>query len=344
MLLRAAGVHRHVSSAFGAVAVPCVCLVMTAPGAFAGQAGEPPVIRGVVVDGEGRGVEGASVYVETPGRGPCRAAALPTLSPIGRSSVRLRDGETTTLEIALRDVVVSGRVTRGGRGLGGIRVTLSGPGQSVSFPGMPADPAPADAPMLSATTREDGTYVVRREDGTPLADVLLTAEVLGRVPAARALDVSLEGLTDLRLEMGRGLSITGRVLDEGGRAVAERDVFAFGADGFERALTGGDGRFRIEGLGDRPYALGAGVPLAGFALLQGVRPGAEPVTLRAGGRIALRVLSPEGRPVAQALASVSTVDGERVEPSLCVAPPTDDQGRTTLGVPAGQVTLERPRR
>ncbi len=554
MLRRAARVHRRVSSALVALALPPACLVMVAlPRAFASQAGEPAAIRGVVVDGEGRGVEGASIYVEadptrprdvvagttdaagtfeirrvaarrvllrvahaafapavvpdlvvhpgaaareplritllrgariegvvrhrdgrpftagrvvvqgsgaaaayappepvtpdegggfsvehlspgsahvyvlafTPGRGPRRAAALPTLSPIGTASVHLRDGETTRLEIALRDVVVSGRVTKGGRGLGGIRVTLSGPSQSVSFPGMPAEPMAADPPLLSATTRQDGTYdvvafapgparvslsaaasgeglavrsivvadadryaldlevteatvagiVVRQEDGTPLADVLLTlapvaggavtaargrsaadgrfaigtepgeylltAEVLGRVPAARPLDVSLDGLTDLRLEMGRGLSINGRLLDESGRPVPEREVFAFGADGFERTLTGHDGRFRIEGLSDKPYGLSAGVPLGGFALRPAVRPGPEPVTLtlRAGGRIALRVLSPEGRPVAQALASVLTVDGERVDPNLCAAPPTDDEGKVTLVVPAGLVAL-----
>ncbi len=217
--------------------------------------------------------------------------------------------------------------------------------------------------------------VVRQEDGTPLPDVMLalapvvggagqparsrsaadgrfaigaesgenrlTAEVLGRVPSARPLSVSLDGLADLRLEMGRGLSITGRLLDERGRPVPEREVFAFGSDGFERALTRRDGSFRIDGLGDRPYALCAGAPLAGFATRPGVRPGPEPVTLalRAGGRIALRVVSPEGRPVAQALALVMTVDGERVDPSLCAAPPTDDAGATTLAVPAGEVTL-----
>jgi hypothetical protein len=217
--------------------------------------------------------------------------------------------------------------------------------------------------------------VVRQEDGTPLPDVLLTlapvaggagqparcrsaaggrfaigaepgeyrltAEVLGRVPATQSLSVSLDGLTDLRVEMGRGRSITGRLLDEGGRPVPERDVFAFGSDGLERALTRRDGSFRIEGLGDRPYALCAGSPLAGFATRSGVRPGPEPVTLalRAGGRIALRVLSPEGRPVARAFALVMMVDGERVDPSLCAAPPTDDEGATTLAVPAGEVAL-----
>lgn len=403
-------------------------VVVQGPGAAAAYAPPEPVAPdesgGFSVEHLSPGTAEVYVLAFTPGRGPRRAAALPTLSPIGMASVRLRDGETTTLDIPLRDVVVSGRVTNGGRGLAGVRVTLSGPSRSVSFPGMPADPAPADPPMLSATTRDDGTYdllafapgparvslasasgeglavrsivvadadryaldlevteakvagmVVRQEDGTPLPEVLLTlapaaggagiaargrsaadgrfaigaepgqylltAEVRGRVPTARALDVSLEGLTDLRLEMGRGLSIVGRLLDEGGRPVAEREVFAFGADGFERALSGRDGRFRIEGLSDRPYALSAGVPLAGFALLRGVRPGAEPVTLtvRAGGRIALRVLSPDGGPVVQAVASVLMVDGERIDPSLCAAPPTDDQGRTTLGAPAGQVTL-----
>ena len=404
-------------------------VVVQGPGAAAAYAPPEPVTPdergGFSVEHLSPGTAHVYVLAFTPGRGPRRAAALPTLSPIGTASVQLRDGETTTTEIALRDVVVSGRVTKGGGGLGGIRVTLSGPSQSVSFPGMPADPAPADPPMLSATTREDGTYdvvafapgparvslsnaasgeglavrsivvadadryaldlaltdatvagvVVRQEDGTPLADVLLTlvpvarsaetaargrsaadgrfaigtepgeyllrAEVPGRVPATQRLDVALDGLTDLRLEMGRGLSIDGRLLDESAHPVPEREVFAFGADGFERTLTGRDGNFRIEGLSDRPYALSAGGPLAGFALRPGVRPGAEPVTLtlRAGARIVLRVLSAEGRPVAHAFAAVLTVDGERVDPDLCAAPPTDDEGGTTLGVPAGQVAL-----
>ncbi len=369
----------------------------------------------------------AHVYVLafTPGRGPRRAADVPTLSPIGTATATLHDGETTTVDVALRDVVVSGRVTRGGRGVGGIRLALSGPVRSISFPGMPADPTPVDPPMLSATTREDGTYdvvafepgparvrlsdassgeglavrpvvvadadrfaldveiteatvagvVVRSEDGAPLEDVLLTlapaapgagsaargrsaadgrfaigaepgeyrlrAEVLGRVPVVRPLSLSLDGLADLRLEMGRGRAIVGRLLDEGGRPVSSREVFAFGADGFERTVTRGDGGFRLEGLGDGPYALSSGAPLSGFAIRPGVRPGPEPVTLalRAGGRIELRVLSPEGRPVPEAFASVVAVDGGRVDPGLAASPPTDDDGRTALRAPVGEVAI-----
>jgi hypothetical protein len=43
--------------------------------------------------------------------------------------------------------------------------------------------------------------------------------------------------------------------------------------------------------------------------------------------------------VPQAFAQVMTVDGEPVDPSLCAAPPTDDEGTTTLAAPAGEVAL-----
>jgi hypothetical protein len=168
----------------------------------------------------------------------------------------------------------------------------------------------------------------------------LRAEILGRVPVGRPLSVSLDGVTDLRLEMGRGRSISGRLLDDQGRPVSGKEVFALGADGFERAVTSDDGRFRLEGLGQGPYAVSAGSALAGFAL-RTVQPGPNPVTLalRPGGRISLRVVSADGRPAPHALASVLSVDGERIDPSLCAAPPTDDAGITTLGVPAGEVVL-----
>lgn len=363
------------------------------------------------------------VLAFTPQRAPPGKGPVTTLSPIGTAAADLREGETTRVEITLRDVVVGGRVTRGGLGVGGVRVTLSGPGRAISFPGMRPDPPPAAPPMLSTTTREDGTYevvafepgaarvdlsdtatgqalarrqvlvadadrfaldleiteasvagvVVRRESGAPLpgvalrlapvdggspagpparsqddgrfalgaepGDYMLSAEIPGRVRLERPVSVPADGLSGVRLEMDRGLSISGRLFDERGRPAPAHAVFAAGADGFERAFTGKDGLFRLEGLTSRPYALSAGSSLAGFATRRGVRPGPEPVTLalRAGGRIELRVVSPEGRPVAEALASVVTVDGERVDPGLCVATPTGEDGATTVGAPAGEV-------
>lgn len=364
------------------------------------------------------------VLAFTPQRAPPGMGPVTTLSPIGTAAADLREGETTRVEVTLRDVVVGGRVTRGGLGLGGVRVTLSGPTRAISLPGMRPDP-PAALPMLSTTTQDDGTYevvafepgptrvdladaatgqalarrqvlvtdadrfsldievteariagmVVRQESGAPLTgvalriapvgasglgslsarsqadgrfalgaepgDYVLSAETSGRVRIERPLSVPADGLSDLRLEMDRGLAISGRLLDERGRPATAHAVFAAGADGFERALTGTDGSFRIEGLTSRPYALSAGSSLAGFATRTGVRPGSEPITLalRAGGRVELRVVSAEGRPVGEAWASVVTVDGERVDPGLCVATPTDENGTTTIGVPAGEVVL-----
>jgi len=241
-------------------------------------------------------------------------------------SVVIADADRFALDVEITEATVAGVVVRAedGTPLPDVLLILA-----------PTSPKAEEAARGRSAT--DGRFAIGAEPG----EYQLRAEVLGRVPVVRTVSLSLDGLADLRLEMGRGRSITGRLLDEGGRPVSGREVFAFGADGFERAVTRGDGGFRLEGLGDGPYALGAGAPLAGFAVRPGVRPGPEPVTLalRAGGRIALRVLAPEGRPVSQAFAAVVAVDGERVDPSLSAAPPTDDEGRTALRAPAGEVAL-----
>jgi protocatechuate 3,4-dioxygenase beta subunit len=367
------------------------------------------------------------VLVFTPRPTPFEAGSVTTLNPIAMRPVDLREGETATVDVALRDVVVSGRVTRGGHGAGGIRVSVaSGPTGSISFSGLRGAPPPAAGPPpLAATTGEDGAYellvfgpgpsrvelaapasgqgfpgrtvvvpdafrfaldleiaeatvsgvVVDLEGGGPLPDVslrlspaeergsagsgarsgpdgrfvigaepgdyVLSAERPGRVRVVRSLSVPPAGVEDLRLEIGRGLAITGRLLDATGGPAAGHAVFAIGADGFERAVTRADGSFRIEGLTDRPYALSAGSTLAGFATRPGVRPGPEPVALalRPAGRIELRVVSPDGRPVAEAFAALVVVDGEGVDPRLTAAPPTGPEGTTVLNVPAGEVGI-----
>ena len=100
-----------------------------------------------------------------------------------------------------------------------------------------------------------------------------------------------------------------------------------------------DGSFRIEGLASKPYVLAAGSPLAGFAIRGGVTPGEEPVTLtlRPGGRIAVRVLGADSRPVKEAYPSVETVDGLRVEMPGNSSGPTDATGLYELVSPTGTV-------
>jgi len=63
------------------------------------------------------------------------------------------------------------------------------------------------------------------------------------------------------------------------------------------------------------------------------------LTLRPAGKVAVRVLSPEGRPVADALASVALVDGAPVDLRGSTAPPTSEEGATEIGVPPGEVGI-----
>jgi hypothetical protein len=245
---------------------------------------------------------------------------------LARRRVLVADGDRFALDVEVTEASVAGVVVRreSGAPLPGVALRLAPVGGS----------SPVGPP---ARSQADGRFALGAEPG----DYVLSAEIPGRVRLERPVSVPADGLSGLRLEMDRGLAISGRLLDERGRPAPAHAVFAAGADGFERAFTEEDGSFRLEGLTSRPYALSTGSSLAGFATRRGVRPGSEPITLalRVGGRVALRVVSPEGRPVAEAFVSVVTVDGERVDPSLCVATPTDEIGATTIGVPAGEVVL-----
>jgi hypothetical protein len=368
------------------------------------------------------------VLAFTPRVTPISSGVLTTLSQIAVQPVEPREGETVMADVTLRDVVVSGRITRGGRAASGVRISVSSGGPSISFSGLGGAPPPTAAagpPALVATTGEDGGYelqvfvpgparvglaavasgqgfparqvtvpdtnrfgldleigeaavsgvVVDRDSGAPLPDVslrlsridghgytgapgrsgpdgrfeigaeageyTLAAELPGRVRVVLPVRVDPAGLADLRLEMDKGLAIVGRLQDATGRPAAGQMIVAIGADGFERAAVRADGSFRLEGLTDRPYALSVGSTLAGFATRREVRPGPEPValTLRPPGRVTLRVVSPDGRPVAEALASVVMVDSAPVDLRGSTAPPTNEEGATEIGVPAGEVGI-----
>ena len=260
--------------------------------------------------------------------GPARVdlADAATGQAMASRQVLVADADRFALDVEITEASVAGVVVRreSGAPLPGVALRIAPVGGG----------SPVSPPALS---QADGRFALGAEPG----DYLLSAEIPGRVRVERPVSVPADGLSDLRLEMDRGLAIAGRLLDERGRPAPGHAVFAAGADGFERAFTGTDGSFRLEGLTSRPYALSAGSSLAGFATRRGVRPGSEPITLalRAGGRVDLRVVSVEGRPVGEACVSVVTVDGERVDPGLCVATPTEEDGATTIGVPAGEVVL-----
>jgi hypothetical protein len=105
------------------------------------------------------------------------------------------------------------------------------------------------------------------------------------------------------------------------------------------AMTLPDGRFEMGGLRPVPHRLVARSELGGFGTLSGVSPGDKDVvlTLRRGGRVAVRVLGVEGQPVAGAL----VIGGEG--PGMGVS--TDARGVAELMVPGGttEISVQKDR-
>jgi hypothetical protein len=340
------------------------------------------------------------------------------LAGVATREVILREGETTTVDFSLRDVVVAGSVTRGSQPAPGVRVSLrslEGPA-TTSYMGSAARalavaPGP---PFLVATTLEDGRYellvftpgrvrvslesvagnqrypgrevevpdvdrfeldleiaeatvsgtVVDKDGGDPVPDASvrlgrssartgpdgrfsiavepgeysLEAQALGRRRTTLSLSVGPEGLSDVRVELERGVDLRGRVVDPAGRPVPSLEILAAdaGGDFGGNAYTLADGSFKIDGLGAQPYTLVAGGDLPGWAVRGGVTPGDEPVTLalRPGGRIAVRAVDIDGRPIKDAYPEVQRIGG------LAVVMPggagsTDASGFVEIGAPTG---------
>ena len=93
---------------------------------------------------------------------PMVSGSVPNvLTGVASREVEVRDGETANVDFDLRDVVVSGQVTRGGQPATGIRVNLMGQTSSIfTFAGAatPRTTARLGPPPLTATTRADGRY------------------------------------------------------------------------------------------------------------------------------------------------------------------------------------------
>jgi hypothetical protein len=106
------------------------------------------------------------------------------------------------------------------------------------------------------------------------------------------------------------------------------------------AISMADGTFEIGGLAAGDFNLVAESELGFFGLRASVAAGATDVTLilRRGGRIAVRVLDPNGAPVRDAFASARRVSGITV-PTVGATVPTDARGNTEISVPTGSVEL-----
>jgi hypothetical protein len=181
---------------------------------------------------------------------PVASGAYTTFSEIAAEPVELSEGETAGLDVALRDVVVSGRVTRGGRGASAIRVSVSsGSGRSISFSGLGgAPPSTAGPPALAATTREDGTYELAVFVPGP-ARVGLAAVASGQGFPARNVIIPDADRFALDVEISEAV-VSGQVVDgDTGAPLADVSLRLTKVDGPGQPGTssrsGADGRFGI---------------------------------------------------------------------------------------------------
>ena len=341
------------------------------------------------------------------------------------TEVDVREGETTPLELRSRDILVSGRATRAGAPLPGVRITLHGSYTMMMGVGPPDEvsPPPAGPQRMTAVSGEDGGYemivdqpgrasvqvesvdgrtsyptrtvevpdadaytldlafagatitgvVVDHETEQPVprahvfanpkkpgsgstggssgnagedgrfrlevepGDYTVHAAAENYGPAVTEVSVGSSPGSDVRLVLGRGLTLSGKVVDVSGRGVGGLQVRAMSLEsGTDRsgggAMTLPDGSFQMGGLRPVPHRVFARSEIGAFAFRTGVVPGDKELvlTLRPGGRLTIRVLGPDGQPVAQASVLVE---------ELMLQTRTDVQGNGELTVPAGTMSL-----
>ena len=215
------------------------------------------------------------------------------MSAGSRRTVDVRDGETTTVDIVDREILLSGRVTRSGAPGSGLRLDARSASGTIFMGGF-AQGAPAgrDAgpQRLTAATREDGSFeMLVDEPGTYQLTVASTDGKV-RLPSrtvevpdaeAHAVEITYEGVP-----------VTGVVIDQETESPVAHGVVGAtskegGARGYAGGLTGADGRFQLE-LEPGEYQVSANARQGGYGSAQ------TDVTVGAGGVADLRLALPKG--------------------------------------------------
>jgi hypothetical protein len=218
------------------------------------------------------------------------------MSAGSRRTVEVRDGETTTVEIVDREILVSGRVTRSGAPGAGLRLDANSASGTIFMGGF-AQGAPAgrDAgpQRMTAATREDGSFEMLVDEPGTYHMSVSSADGKLRLPMrtievpdaeAHAVEIAYEGV-----------SVTGLVIDKETEVpIAHAGIGASGKSGARvhaGGTTGADGRFQLE-LEPGEYRLSASARQGGYGTAE------QDVTVGAGGVADLRLALPKGLAIA----------------------------------------------
>jgi hypothetical protein len=218
------------------------------------------------------------------------------MSAGSRRTVDVRDGETTTVDIVDREILLTGRVTRSGAPGSGLRIDANSASGTIFMGGF-AQGAPAgrDAgpQRMTAATREDGSFeMLVDEPGTYHLNVSSTDGKV-RLPM-RTIEVPDAEAHAVEIAYD-GVSVTGVVIDKETEAVvAHAGVGASGKGGapvHAGGMTGTDGRFQLE-LEPGEYRLSASARQGGYGTAE------TDITVGAGGVADLRLALPKGLAIA----------------------------------------------
>ncbi len=280
--------------------------------------------RGFAITGEdGR----YQMIVGEPGPAQVSIASGDDRVRLASKSLEIPDVDAFTADFDLKGVTVSGTT---------VDKETDAPVPLVALGAAPK--GEGGAPGGRASSDASGRFLRELEPGA----YTLTTWIEGYVPSDTTISVGPAGLSDVRIELSKGLPITGRLVDirskpVGGIAVLASAEEGEGTDAQGVALP--DGSFRIESLPPRRYTLSAGSDLLGFALVQGVTPGDAPVTLslRPSGPARHTVRNAEGAPVVGAFATLMKSNGIPLTRELGAS--SDAQGVLEVTVPYGPAEL-----